>query len=293
LLLTIIFPPEQAGFFLLKNSFMKEKLKIPIDCRNDAPLQQVWENYTEEDHAVWKVLFDRQLENLAEKAWSSYLACIPRTGIFGNSVPDFSGIENSLAQSTGWKIEVVKGIIPVGEFLSLLSRKRFCSSTWLRQRHQLDYLEEPDMFHDTFGHIPLLADKKYARFVEEFANLGLRFAHHEKAALLLERLYWFTIEFGLMKEAGKLKIYGAGILSSFGESNHIYSDRVSLRDFSVRDILLTPFRNDEVQNLYFVVNDMNDLWSCLPEAEKMLRDFTDGKISEEEFRFEEQLGSAK
>jgi phenylalanine-4-hydroxylase len=254
-------------------------------------MKQQWNNYSAEDHEVWNLLFERQVRNLQEKAWSNYLECIPAVGIKSDSVPDFTLVENELENSTAWKIEVVKGIIPVDEFFGLLSNKRFCSSTWLRARHQLDYLEEPDMFHDTFGHIPLLADDKYAEFVKRFAELGLKFIGKEKAVLLLERLYWFTIEFGLMKENNELKIYGAGILSSFGESNHVFSDKVELKKFTVKDVLLQPFRNNEVQNLYFVVEEINELWNCLPEVEKMLNDFLEGKIDEKEFRFAEQLGS--
>lgn len=254
-------------------------------------MKQNWNNYTPEDHEVWNLLFDRQVKNLQDKAWSSYLACIPAAGIHGKLVPDFSIIENELEKSTSWKIEVVKGIIPVGEFFQLLSKKRFCSSTWLRGRHQLDYLEEPDMFHDTFGHIPLLADKKYAAFIEQFAEIGLKFCHHKEALLLLERMYWFTIEFGLMQENSQLKIYGAGILSSFGESLHVYSTHVELRKFSVEDVFLQPFHNNEVQHIYFVVENMDELWNCLPEMEKFLEDFVAGKMPEEDFQFEKQLGS--
>ncbi len=254
-------------------------------------MKQNWPAYTSEDHDVWNILFERQVANLQGKAWSRYLDCIPLAGLIPKEVPEFSRVEKQLAASTGWQIEVVKGIIPVGEFLELLNRKRFCSSTWLRGRHQLDYLEEPDMFHDTFGHIPLLADENYAGFVQRFAELGLRFYKNEKASLLLERLYWFTIEFGLMKEDGALKIYGAGLLSSFGETNHVYSDKVELKKFTVRDVLLAPFRNNEVQNSYFVVEDMTDLWNCLGETEQLLTDFVEGKMDEKIFRFEEQVGS--
>lgn len=254
-------------------------------------MKQNWNNYSTEDHEVWNLLFERQVKNLQGKAWTTYLNCIPAVGIGNKFVPDFAAIENELEKSTSWKIEVVKGIIPVDEFFRLLSNKRFCSSTWLRGRHQLDYLEEPDMFHDTFGHIPLLADKSYADFVKRFAELGLKYCNHPQALLLLERMYWFTIEFGLMQEDQQLKIYGAGILSSFGESNHVFSDQVELRKFSVEDVFLQPFHNNEVQNIYFVVEEINELWNCLPEMEQFLKDFVNGKMEQEEFRFAEQIGS--
>ena len=254
-------------------------------------MKQNWKNYSTEDHAVWKILFERQVQNLQNKAWTEYLKCIPEVGIKNSLVPDFSIVEKELKKSTQWEIEVVKGIIPVDEFFQLLSGKRFCSSTWLRGRHQLDYLEEPDMFHDTFGHIPLLANSDYANFVKRFAELGLKFCSNEKALLLLERMYWFTIEFGLMKENSQLKIYGAGILSSFGESNHVFSDKVELRKFTVEDVFLQPFHNNEVQNIYFVVEDINELWNSLEEMEVFLIGFVSGKMKEEEFQFEKQLGS--
>lgn len=255
-------------------------------------MKQHWNNYTPDDHDVWNTLFERQVKNLKDKAWSEYLLSIPRAGIYDDAVPDFRTVEEHLGKETGWQIEVVKGIIPVQEFLQLLAEKRFCSSTWLRKRSQLDYLEEPDMFHDTFGHLPLLVNKHYADFVQQFATMGLKFCNNEKAVMLLERLYWFTIEFGLMKEDGKLRIYGAGILSSFGESNHIYSDKVTLKKFTVKDVLMQPFHNNEVQNLYFVVEDMNDLWNSIAETEEFLIAFTNGNFNEEEFQFEKQLGSA-
>lgn len=233
-------------------------------------MKQEWNAYTEEDHAVWKILFERQVNNLRDKAWSNYLECVSKAGLQPERVPDFHLVEKALDEHTGWKIEVVPGIIPVTEFLGLLHRKKFCSSTWLRSRAQLDYLEEPDMFHDIFGHIPLLADKAYADFVERFAALGIRFAQNEKALLLLERLYWFTIEFGLVQENGKLKILGAGLLSSFGETNHVFSGKVELKPFSVPGVLSQAFRNDQVQNLYFVLDNIYDLWNCLPEVEGLL-----------------------
>lgn len=254
-------------------------------------MKQEWQQYMPDDHEVWNILFERQLKNLADKAWSSYLTCVPAAGLTATAVPDFRIVDAQLAQHTGWKIEVVKGIIPVDQFLELLAQKRFCSSTWLRKRHQLDYLEEPDMFHDTFGHLPLLIDRDYADFVERFAALGLRHRYDETALLLLERLYWFTIEFGLLRENGALKIYGAGILSSFGESNHVFGKTVTLPSFDIAEVLRTPFRNNEVQQLYFVVNDLRDLWNCLDAAEQFILEVRDGKIDRETLRLQEQMGS--
>lgn len=233
-------------------------------------LKQQYENYSADDHEVWRILFERQVANLQTKVWSRYLDCIALAGLQYDAVPRFSEVDVQLLAQTGWSIEVVKGIIPVDEFIRLLHARRFCSSTWLRRRDQLDYLEEPDMFHDSFGHIPLLADAQYANFVHRFAELGMKYVNEKAALPLLDRFYWFTIEFGLLREQGELRIYGAGLISSFGEANHIYTDAVELKPFDVETIMHTPFRNDQVQNLYFVVNDMNDLWNSIEEAERVI-----------------------
>jgi phenylalanine-4-hydroxylase len=254
-------------------------------------MKQEWKKYTEEDHAVWKILFERQLQNLQGKAWDEYLNSISLAGLTAEEVPDFYQVELALSKQTGWEIEVVPGIISVDEFLRLLARKRFCSSTWLRSRAQLDYLEEPDMFHDIFGHIPLLINKSYSDFVVAFARLGLHYLHHPQAVMLLERLYWFTIEFGMMRSNGKLQIYGAGILSSFGESKHVFGKDILLRPFTAEAVLLTPFRNNEIQKQYFVVEEINDLWNCLPEVKRLLDAFVVGELDEDVFCFQEQLGT--
>lgn len=235
-------------------------------------MKQLYDRYTPDDHAVWGLLFSRQTPHLEGKVWSRYLECLELIEMDAQAVPDFRMLDQRLLALTGWSIEVVKGLIPVQAFLPLLHHRRFCSSTWLRRRDQLDYLEEPDMFHDTYGHIPLLADAQYADFVHQFAKLGMEHLHNPTALALLDRFYWFTIEFGLLREAGQLRIYGAGLISSFGETDHVYTDKVELRPFDIRTILRTPFRNDQVQNLYFVVEDMQDLWESIPALSVILKE---------------------
>jgi len=252
-------------------------------------LQQHWESYTPDDHEVWNILFERQVANLQDKAWSRYLQCIDLVGLSHSSVPRFSDIDNRLLALTGWSIEVVKGIIPIDQFIRLMHAKRFCSSTWLRKRHQLDYLEEPDMFHDIFGHTPLLADSAYAAFVSEYASLGMKYIDDPVALKLLGRIYWFTIEFGLMRENGEPRIYGAGILSSFGESKRVFMDGVKLRPFNIHEILLTPYRTDQMQPFYFVVDEMNSLWNCLSVADGFLSDVQKGHVQETSLRLDDEV----
>lgn len=254
-------------------------------------MKQQWNSYTTENHGTWNILYVRQAENLTHKVWSPYHQLLRDVLILPEEIPRFENIDKALLEKTGWTIEVVPGIIPVKEFFDLLATKKFCSSTWLRRRDQLDYLEEPDMFHDTFGHLPFLMHEGYSNFVQQFGELGQRYHSNPDAVLLLERLYWFTIEFGLIHEDNRTKVFGAGIISSFGETNHVFNDHVEIRKFTVENVLLAPFRNNEVQQLYFEAENAEAVFNCIPETEKLIRDLLAGKIDRAKFRFEEQVGS--
>lgn len=254
-------------------------------------MKQLWNNYSTENHGTWNILYVRQGENLTGKVWSPYHQLLRDVLILPEEIPRFENIDKALQNKTGWTIEVVPGIIPVKEFFDLLAAKKFCSSTWLRRRDQLDYLEEPDMFHDTFGHLPFLMHEGYSNFVQEFGKLGQKYHNHPEAVLLLERLYWFTIEFGLVHEDNRTKLFGAGIISSYGETNHVFNDNVEIRKFTVENVLLTPFRNDQVQNLYFEALTPDDVFNCIPETEKFIERFIAGEFSAKDFQFELQSGS--
>lgn len=233
---------------------------------------QEYDQYTKENHGTWGLLFERQTENLQDKACREYLEILDQILDIhnGKAIPDFRDLNARLWANTGWTIEVVAGLIPVGDFFDLLSRRRFCSSTWIRRRDQLDYLEEPDMFHDTYGHIPLLLNPTYADFMQRFGALGVKFQHDPEAVIQLERLYWFTIEFGLIMEEGQPKIYGAGIASSYGESRQIFEGGMTIHPFDIEAVLNKSFRKDVMQTEYFAIESFEQLWKSLIEAEKIL-----------------------
>lgn len=228
-------------------------------------------SYTEEDQKVWKMLFKRQFKNLTKKGSADYLDCLKlmHPVLNDEEIPDFNKINSWFESQTGWQIEVVPGLIPVEDFFELLSQKRFCSSTWLRNIKNLDYLEEPDMFHDIFGHIPLLANPVFSEFVYAFGKLGKRFIHDKEKLVQLQRLYWFTIEFGVIKEKGVHKSYGAGIISSFGETNQIAENHANFIPFKIETILNKPFKTDVMQEDYFVIDSLAQLFESLPEVEKI------------------------
>ena len=239
-------------------------------------MKQEYNKYTAEDQEVWKILFDRQEENLSDKTGKEYHDCCfeLKDSLNSLAILKFSDIDLKLSKND-WSISVVPGLIPVEDFFTLLSKRQFCSSTWLRKRHQLDYLEEPDMFHDIFGHIPLIMNPVYASFMERFGKIGVDNINDKIVLTALQRLYWFTIEFGLIKGEKKSNIYGAGIISSFGETNHIYNDDIEIKKFDIIEVINTPFINSEIQNLYFEINSFEEMYESLSVLEKMIENGLD------------------
>jgi phenylalanine-4-hydroxylase len=228
-------------------------------------MEQHYDLYTEEDLKVWKKLYSRQYENLQGKSCSLYLECLDGLNPVLNQerIPDFNELKKALSLSTGWTIEVVPGLIPVDEFFQFLSERKFCSSTWLRSYSQLDYLEEPDMFHDIFGHIPMIAHEPYAKFMQDFGTLGVKHKDEPAVVKALQNIYWYTIEFGLMEGPHGLETYGAGIASSFGETNHVFNESVEIKDFSLEEIMNRDFVNSEIQNTYYRLESFEQLFNCL------------------------------
>ena len=232
---------------------------------------QQYDTYDAQDYRVWRLLTSRQLKALRKAACAEYLECIDRLFpvISAGHPPRFTDLNRLLRAAHGWSIEVVPGFLPVDEFFGLLARRRFCSSTWLRSEEQLDYLEEPDMFHDIFGHIPLYLNKEYADFAERLGKLGVAVAGQEERITQLQRLYWFTIEFGVIRQEGELKIYGAGICSSYGETKHVFENpAVEIVPFDIDAVIDQDFIISEVQMKYFAIRHFGELYASVAELER-------------------------
>jgi phenylalanine-4-hydroxylase len=235
-------------------------------------MKQEYTKYTADDLNVWQKLFSRQMDNLSSKGSEVYLASLAemKEVLNVNKIPDFVELNKVLENKHGWTIEVVKGLIPVDEFFQLLSEKKFCASTWLRTLAQLDYLDEPDMFHDIFGHIPLLMNEDFSKFAEGIGNIALNYLDDEVTLTKLQRIYWFTIEFGLINENDGIKGYGAGIMSSFGETNHIFEDNIIIHPFDMAMVIEKEFISTEIQNEYVIIDSYNQLFESLDELKKLL-----------------------
>jgi len=234
------------------------------------PLKQEYEHYTSEDFLVWKTLFQRQKSNLEPYVSGVYLDALETIGFNEEIIPDFKVVNSILNRHTGWALTVVPNISPLREFFTFLSERKFTATTWLRKMSQLDYIEEPDMFHDVFGHVPLLVNKSYTDFFKGMAEIALKHIDQPAALEQIGRIYWFTIEFGLIVENGKRKIYGAGIISSSGETRHCLVEKVEFIPFDIRMIMNTPYRNDQIQNKYFVIDSYQQLYESLPVIRKEL-----------------------
>jgi phenylalanine-4-hydroxylase len=218
----------------------------------DYVVPQCWEAFTAEDHAVWDLLFARQVELLGSRVVSPFLDGIDLLRLSHPGVPDVEGLNAILEPRTGWRTVAVPGLVPDDIFFAMLSERVFPVGNFIRTRDQLDYLEAPDCFHDMFGHIPMLAHHDYAEMTCHVGELGLAAIAADqghKAA----RLYWHSVEFGLAKEAGELKILGAGLASSFGEAHFsLENDAVERLPFSVERAVDTPYRHDTFQPRYLV-----------------------------------------
>lgn len=233
--------------------------------------EQEYAKYTPEDFDVWKLLYERQMQALKGAAVAEYFAGIKRVNFVADAIPNFDDTNSLLANYTGWQLVVVPGLIPDMDFFKLLAQKQFPASTWLRQKSELDYLEEPDMFHDVFGHVPLLTNENVVEYLQHLSIIALRYAQHPLAIELMSRIYWFTVEFGLIRENGALHIYGAGILSSKGETAYSLLDSIPERHpFDVEKILNTPFHKDVYQQEYFVLDSFAQLAACIPELDRLM-----------------------
>ena len=236
------------------------------------PSSQIYSNYSSQDFDVWKTLFNRQMNVLNSAVSAEYLLAIDTIGFSANQIPDFLEVNKVLANTSGWKIEVVPNICPEAKFFACSANKIFTSTCWLRTMEQLDYLEEPDMFHDVFGHMPLLSNDNYAGFFCDFGKIAIQYLDNPHAIQLLSRLYWYTIEFGLINENNQLKIYGAGIISSNGETKHAIDNATSKFAFDIEKILNTPYRTDTIQDKYFVIDSFEQLYSSISQIENCIAD---------------------
>lgn len=223
-------------------------------------VNQGWEKYTDEEHETWNILFDRQSKITPGRACDAFFEGQQRLQMGANGIPKFADLNRILKDLTGWEVVAVEGLIPDLPFFKLLSQRKFPAGNFIRKRTSLDYIQEPDVFHDVYGHVPLLSNPVLSEYLNQFGHAGLR-AHECGTITNLARLYWFTVEFGLMQTSKGLRIYGAGILSSPGETVFSLEDPSPNRiGFDLKRIMQTQYRVDDYQQTYFVIDSFRHLF---------------------------------
>ena len=231
----------------------------PPGAAADWTISQNWRAYSEEEHATWDILYARQMQVLQDRACEAFLNGTRALDLGGGGIPDLALLNPKLKALTGWEVVCVPGLVPDDVFFDHLANRRFVSGQFIRRRDQLDYLQEPDIFHDVFGHVPMLTDPDFADYMQAYGQGGQR---AQSLGMLpnLARLYWYTVEFGLIEEAGKLKLFGAGIVSSATESVFALEDPSPNRlGFDLERVMRTFYRIDDFQQTYFVIPSIDEL----------------------------------
>lgn len=239
----------------------------PQGAAADWTIAQDWTAYTAQDHAMWDLLFARQSALLPGRVTPQFLEGLDILRMTKPGIPDFEELSERLMQRTGWRVVAVPGLVPDRVFFDHLANRRFVAGRFIRRPEQIDYLQEPDVFHDVFGHVPLLADPIFADYMQAYGQGGLR-ADALGAIDRLARLYWYTVEFGLVRDGGDLKLYGAGIVSSHAESLFALEDPSPNRvGFDLRRLMRTRYRIDDYQQTYFVIDSFEDLLRATVETD--------------------------
>ncbi|MEO6218566.1 MAG: phenylalanine 4-monooxygenase [Sphingomonas sp.] len=239
----------------------------PEGAAADWTIPQDWSHYSAEEHAVWDKLFERQASLLPGRASEAYLRGLDVLKLSKPGIPDFEELSERLMKLTGWQVVAVPGLVPDAVFFEHMANRRFVAGNFIRRPDQLDYLQEPDVFHDVFGHVPMLADPVFADYLVAYGQGGQR-ALELGALKHLARLYWYTVEFGLIAEPEGLRIYGSGIVSSFAESRFALDDPSPNRiAFDLKRVMRTEYRIDDFQQNYFVIPSFDELLRVTVETD--------------------------
>lgn len=239
-------------------------LSDSLSTRKEPFMQQEYERYESEDFEVWQSLCIPQEEQLQKSASVTYLEGLKTIDFDADEIPRFKKVNEKLQSFTQWELVVVLGLMPDSTFFELLYHQKFPATTWLRKKSSQNYLEELDMFHDVFAHVPLLTDAFFVKFLLGLSQLGFTYFNNAAAIEVLTRIYWFTVEFGLIREQGQLKIYGVGILSSLGETAHCLSKEATRLEFDLERIMHLDFRKDVFQEAYVIISSYEHLYDVIP-----------------------------
>jgi len=234
-------------------------------------IEQTWDDYTPEQHAIWAELVTRRMPQLREHACREYLDGFHQIGLREDKLPNLSEVSALLQPRTGWQSTPVSGFLPAAAFFEMLAARMFPTTTWLRSRDSMEYTPEPDIFHDVFGHVPMHAHSVFANFLESYGKICAGLMARPDALERMGRLFWFTVEFGLIRQDGEIKVYGSGLISSHGECTRVLAGGCQVKDFDLDAVLNQAFQTSEMQPVLYAVESFDQIYEATKEAEKRLR----------------------
>jgi phenylalanine-4-hydroxylase len=235
-------------------------------------IQQKYSEYTAEQHKVWSELVHRRKAQLKEHACREYWEGYEFIGLRDDRLPELSAISERLGPRTGWNATPVSGFLPADAFFEMLAARKFPTTTRIRSADSLDYTPEPDIFHDVFGHVPMHAHPVFADFLQHYGTVCAR-AKDSNALERFGRLFWYTIEFGLIRQDGGIKVYGSGVISSHRECTNVIEGGCEVRDFSLDEVLETPVKVDEIHKLLFAIENFEQVYEAMHKVESRAGEF--------------------
>lgn len=233
-------------------------------------IEQDWAAYTPEQHAVWSELVSRQMPQLREHACREYLEGFEQIGLQEDRLPDLKSVSARLRPRTGWQSTPVSGFLPADAFFEMLAARMFPTTTWLRSRDSMGYTPEPDIFHDVFGHVPMHAHPVFADFLQHYGKVCASLMHDPVALERMGRLFWFTVEFGLIRQDGEVKVYGSGLISSHGECSRVLAGGCEVKDFNLKAVMTQEFQTGEMQPVLYAVESFDQIYEAAKQAESRL-----------------------
>ena len=233
-------------------------------------IEQDWAAYTPEQHAIWTELVTRRMPQLREHACSAYLEGFEQIGLQEDQLPVLKKVSERLEPRTGWNSTAVSGFLPADAFFEMLAARKFPTTTWIRSRDAMEYTPEPDIFHDVFGHVPMHAHPVFADFLEHYGKVCASVIDRPEALERLGRLFWFTVEFGLIRQAGELKVYGSGLISSHGESTRVLAGGCEVRAFDLDEVMGQAMDTGEMQPVLFAVESFDEIYEAAKRAESLI-----------------------
>jgi len=230
-------------------------------------IEQNYGAYSPEQHAVWAELVRRRRPQIDRYACRAYREGYEILGLKDDRLPNLQAITERLKPRTGWSTTPVSGFLPSDAFFEMLDARMFPTTTWIRGRDSLEYTPEPDIFHDVFGHVPMHTHPVFADFLQHYGNVCAKIKDTETLERL-GRLFWYTVEFGLIREEGMVKIYGSGVISSHGECTNVIDGGCQVRDFSLEEVLGTPVKVDRIHSRLFAIDSFDQIYEAMHEAER-------------------------